>query len=110
MALYLIDNVRSDRLRLLVDAELMTEEMRTIEEETKATIGASETVVIDSNTGLGGWSTVSVEVYNEEEMEMMRQQLALKETEEECVKADLSLKRAMEFAEDDNDNVILFIK
>lgn len=68
-------DVRSDRLRLLVDKNHMTEEMRVAATDEVAAAAAAEAqveVVMNENTGLGGWSTVSVNVYDEAEEEAKR--------------------------------------
>jgi len=63
------NDVKSDRLRLLVDADFL-EKL----EETNAQLEAEAKldIQINENTGVGGWSTVSVSVYNEEEEEAKR--------------------------------------
>ena len=53
------DEVRSDRLRLLVDENLMTREMKE-QAQAEAKVESER----DENTGIGGWATVSVSVYN----------------------------------------------
>lgn len=97
------EDVKSDRLRLLVDSDLRTKEMAAKEEAVAVEVAK----VIDTHTGLGGWSTVSVNVYDEEEEAAKREALLREEDEERfgSVAQNESLKRAQEFAEDDNDSV-----
>ena len=82
------DEVRSDRLRLLVDENLMTREMKE-QAQAEAKVESER----DENTGIGGWATVSVSVYNEEEEEAKRVEAEQKVRAEQ----ELSRQRKIDF-------------
>ena len=96
------EDVRSDRLRLLVDADYKTKEM--IAEEEEAAAAAEVVKVLDTNTGLGGWATVSVSVYDEA-AEAAKREAEAEEEHSLSLNQSESLKRAREFAEEDNESV-----
>jgi hypothetical protein len=96
------EDVRSDRLRLLVDADYKTKEM--IAEEEEAAAAAEVVKILDTNTGLGGWATVSVSVYDEA-AEAAKREAEAEEEHSLSLNQSESLKRAREFAEEDNESV-----
>ena len=81
--------IKSDRIRLLVDSEGRTEEDIAAEEK----IASEYAKTVDENTGIGGWSTVSVAVYNEEEEEERR--ASALEEEEKLQAANLSARTSL---------------